>query len=549
MSVLAVCPSRNRPGAALATLASFEETRRGSRSRLVFVVDDDDELRDQYPPDCTIIVPATGCSGDAIRLALTPAVLADATVVGFLGDDNRFRTPGWDTVFDAALASPGIAYGDDGIQHERLPTSWWLSRALVDEWGLVPEPFRHLYTDNFWRDMGQGAGCLRYFPWISIEHLHPDVGKAQTDAVYQRSSAPSSPNATLDRQAYERWAATDRPRDVRRLRHLVSGGPIRVLADYHHPALYESLAILFEDRFGWELYRPIGPEWKYQRYWDFINLDMGFDWPAFLTPEGPYPEAYPRVKRGVTLDQARAMDWDYILCSVWQNQAGFARFAAEKGATFVHQIGNAKNAVDWGLPAKYLISAAVPVEGHDAVVYHQEFDTRLFVYRPPARTSRRVANFSLRFNWQGGAYADFVEAQRLAPEFDWHDYGTLYGELARQADVAEAMPACAFIWHDKPIGDGFGHVIHNAAAVGRPVVGHASYYRGRLAEPFWRDGETCIDLDRHPVAEAVELMREIMASPKRHRSMCEAMRDTFEAVVDFDADAARVKALLTGGTA
>lgn len=44
---------------------------------------------------------------------------------------------------------------------------------------------------------------------------------------------------------------------------------MRVLADYHHHDLFESLAILFEDRLGWELYRPIGMEWFDEGYWNF----------------------------------------------------------------------------------------------------------------------------------------------------------------------------------------------------------------------------------------------------------------------------------------
>lgn len=46
---------------------------------------------------------------------------------------------------------------------------------------------------------------------------------------------------------------------------------MKVLADHHHDDLYESLRILFEDRLGWELYRPIGTEWYTEGYWDVYN--------------------------------------------------------------------------------------------------------------------------------------------------------------------------------------------------------------------------------------------------------------------------------------
>ena len=44
---------------------------------------------------------------------------------------------------------------------------------------------------------------------------------------------------------------------------------IRILADFHHHALWESLRLVFEERFGWELYRPIGMDWFIEGYWLF----------------------------------------------------------------------------------------------------------------------------------------------------------------------------------------------------------------------------------------------------------------------------------------
>lgn len=555
--VLGIIPSRGRPEQAREALASFQATAESPTSRCVLIVDADDPTLPDYPAEFVHVVEPTGCMGGALALAL-PKIIGEATVVGVLGDDVRIRTPGWDLVFAKWLeARPGIAWGDDLNQGERQPSHWWVSRPIVDEFGMALPILRHLYMDTYWLVMGQGANCLRFFPDIVMEHLHPDVGKAQTDATYLRGSAPSSPNAFLDRAAFEAWRASpDRDAQVGHLRELIRGlrKEVNVLADFHHAALWESLELLF-GRFGWNLYRPIGPEWWDKKYWGFVNLGMKLNWTDFLGVDAPWrdevthfeldSEQYPRTTKGVTLRQAKAMGWDYVLGSVWQNQGGFSRFAVEQGAQFVHQIGNADNEVNWAIPAKYLISARIDAGNHPAVTYHQEFDTKVFRYRKPDG-ARRVANFVLRFDWQAVAYADFRKAQALAPDFEWADHGTLYGDLVKQADVARAMSAQSFIWHDKPIGDGYGHAIHNAAAVGRPIIGHARYYRGRLAEPFWRDGETCIDLDRHSIEEAVELMREITSNPKRHRAMCEAMYDTFRSTVSFDEDAAKVRALLTG---
>lgn len=556
MSVLGIIPSRGRPSQAREAAQSFLLTAVDPATRIVLVVDEDDPALPEYPADLTYVVPPTGNMVGALTLAL-PAIIGDATVIGMLGDDVRSRTQAWDATLSKWLESrPGIAWGDDLNQSYRKPSHWWISRPIVDEFGMAPSMLRHLYVDDYWLVMGQGARCLRFFPDIVMEHLHPDVGKAPVDETYLRASHPTSPNATLDRQAFEAWRGSpEQTAAAERLRQIVVANrtEVNILADYHHAALYESLALLFEDRFGWNLYRPVGQEWFTNRYWRFINLDMDLDWPDFLAVGRPgrevgghteYPsEQYPRPMKGVTLAQAREMPWDFVVATVWQHQESFYRLATELGADFVHQIGNAFNEVDWRIPAKYLISANLAPQSPRAVIYHQEFDLRVFRYQPPD-DSRRVANFSLRFNWQANAHAGFQAAEILAPDFEWADYGTLYGALTSQADVAREMSRQAFIWHDKPIGDGYGHVIHNAAAVGRPLIGHARHYRGRLAEPFWRDGETCIDLDRHSIQETVGLMREIMSNPARHRAMCEAMYETFRATVDFDEDARKVRALL-----
>jgi hypothetical protein len=288
-----MCPSRGRPDAARATLASFLANQRDPGSRIVFVVDKDDPTLRDYPQDYVYRVPPTGCMGDALRKAMVPEVLGDATSVGMIGDDNRFETPGWDVILDTHLTERiGVAYGDDGFQHERLPTAWWVSRPLVDAFGIAPKGLKHLYMDNWWKSLAEGAGCLRYFPDVSIPHLHPHITEgpnwllsAKSDPTYARGN--SRENARHDRTYFDQWTRRYRREDVRKARTIIGGGSDkrRVLADWHHPALWESLSILFEDRFGWELYSMGGVDWT-QHAWklssgppiewsmaDYLSLD------------------------------------------------------------------------------------------------------------------------------------------------------------------------------------------------------------------------------------------------------------------------------------
>ena len=122
-----------------------------------------------------------------------------------LGDDHLPRTEGWDTLLLAAIdamGGTGIAYGDDGIFGERLPTAPVISADIVSALGWMCVPaVHHMCVDVGWKDIGLGAGCLAYVPEVTIEHRHPIAAKAQWDGTYLASEAGKE----ADRAAYERW--------------------------------------------------------------------------------------------------------------------------------------------------------------------------------------------------------------------------------------------------------------------------------------------------------------------------------------------------------
>lgn len=115
--------------------------------------------------------------------------------IGYLGDDHRPDTYAWDTYFLAALAEhgPGIVYGDDGIQHENLPTACAISTPIIAALGhMAPPALTHMYCDTYWRDLGRGAGCLTYLPEVRITHQHPSAGHTPWDDSYRESNSTQS---------------------------------------------------------------------------------------------------------------------------------------------------------------------------------------------------------------------------------------------------------------------------------------------------------------------------------------------------------------------
>lgn len=113
------------------------------------------------------------------------------THVGFMGDDHRVRTRGWDQALTDAAGPLGIAYGDDLLQGVELPTAVVMGADIVRTLGqMVPPTLQHLFVDDYWKALGLGCGRLRYVPEVVIEHMHPSAGKAEMDASYEITNHP-----------------------------------------------------------------------------------------------------------------------------------------------------------------------------------------------------------------------------------------------------------------------------------------------------------------------------------------------------------------------
>jgi hypothetical protein len=321
---------------------------------------------------------------------------------------------------------------------------------------------------------------------------------------------------------------------------------VNVLADRHHSGLYHSLQLLAE-RMGWTLYTPIGMGWWDAGYWAFGKSTYNDDRLAqqFLVgvagpdglgtpPDGEFPD-WPI--NAVTLDEARVMNWAFVIATVPDNEPGLGRFADAMGARFIVQVGNTGQYVDWRRDPLVLSSSEMPLYGR-GVTYHQEMDP--IAYRRP--TEHRVAaSFVNCMPYMGSCWTLLQEAQGLGLPIGVYGIDGPDGIIKPNSLLVDMMAGVGWGWHDKAQGDGFGHVIHTWAAVGRPLIGHASHYRGKMAERFWKDGVTCIDLDQHSVAETVEMVRKMCAC--RHRDMSMAIRAEFDEI-DYDAEAEQIRELL-----
>jgi hypothetical protein len=192
--ILIVVPSRsngnNREANVDRFIEAWKETTEGY-SDLLVSLDDDDEHR--YPRHLDVIYTVD----PNVRFVpkLNKAALrfnGRYKAIAFFGDDHLIRTK-WETEFLTFFEennNMGIAYGNDLLQYDKLPTAVCMTSNMIRALGyMVPTQLQHMYADNFWLDLGKATNTIKYFPHIIFEHLHPDNGKAVRDAQYAHAAA------------------------------------------------------------------------------------------------------------------------------------------------------------------------------------------------------------------------------------------------------------------------------------------------------------------------------------------------------------------------
>jgi len=347
---------------------------------------------------------------------------------------------------------------------------------------------------------------------------------------------------------------------------------MKVLADFHHQALFHSLYRLFETRLGWELYRPIGKEWWEQGFWkvynhpntaeQFLGLHQGTEVPHDVHGD-PLPEVerknlhytiedgvyyikdltFGTTHRAVRLDKFREMDFDIVIASMPQHVVPYQTLIqqCQPHAKLVFQMGN-----NWQIPPgvqNAMVSARIdgyhPGHNQQIVSYHQEFDLDVFKYEPPK--FHNIINSYVHYMKKPSLFTNVMSALP-----GW--VGTTYGagmqlQLQGAPAVANAMKDSAFTWHYKPGGDGYGHVLYSSYACGRPAVVYGAHYRGCLASELLQDGVTCIDTSIRTGTEIVEALK-YHSEPERHAKMCENAYNRFRECVDFDLEEGRLRLFL-----
>jgi hypothetical protein len=207
------CPSRGRPKDAIALAESFARTT--SQAQLYFLVDNDDPTKDDYPQSDTLIGEPTGDPTGPLNRA---ALASEADIVGFIGDDSRLVTPGWDVLVEGALRTPGFAWGSDG--HDApWPSTVFISSSIVRALGyMVPVTLRRGFFDSAWVELAERTQTARV---VQANFPHDNSKGDPTSLNYDPAYRVNPAIIAADEVAFRTWVATQMPRDIQTVRHLV----------------------------------------------------------------------------------------------------------------------------------------------------------------------------------------------------------------------------------------------------------------------------------------------------------------------------------------
>jgi hypothetical protein len=384
---------------------------------------------------------------------------------------------------------------------------------------------------------------------------------------------------------------------------------MKVLVDLHHTDLYRSFQLLFEKRFGWEVYRPLGREWFDRGYFyhprddEVIGLLTeqcpfipGKHKTVFDAPEGVlFRNANPdgMLFRWMTLDEVHSLD--YIVCSVYRNEQQFWKLKKDFGlkAPIIRYTGNGGEQVDPSkfdifLPAllchyeEYVKSGRKP-----GILYHPEFDLNRYCPGPlpvDQKIIRTFLNFIYHHRDSGAwspweqwcrycGYADEIKALHLihglgtpppGVEVDldviidisfekmglghlkdrskWPDLKFNRGEPPNHEVIANLMKHSNIVVHAKTSPpEGYGFVVHQIAASGRPMV-IPQHYKQLSAVKFLQHRETCLFITGENEEDKANFKWAM--EPENNQRMSETMHKRFLENVNFEDEAAKIRALL-----
>lgn len=343
---------------------------------------------------------------------------------------------------------------------------------------------------------------------------------------------------------------------------------MRCLVDYHHGDLHWSLHSLFENRLGFDLYHPVGHDWFKEGFWRIAevygNAPDTIDQFLAISEDTEHFDQFKRLngiateyrdhwkvwdpthgydRNCVTFNQFRNWHWDLIIATLPCQEEPFRQLAKEKGCAFAVQMGNYKQTTS----AKHVLYSApyAPTAGQNALYYHQEVDRGLLFYEPPRRQLDGRPRITSMVNLHPNAEVWEAYLNEM-PDCAFYAFGANCpdGPLKGCVEIAPWLRNSNLGWNLKPF-DGFSHTAMAWYASGRPCVVRMSdiMASGMDAPNLFEDGVTCLAIDGLSVQDGAKKIRHAL-EPEENLRMCEAARDRFKVVCNYDLEELQIRGWL-----
>ena len=339
-----------------------------------------------------------------------------------------------------------------------------------------------------------------------------------------------------------------------------------IFSDFHQQDLFYSLQLLFQKRLGYNLFRPIGLEWYKEGFWkvydhpdtaeQFLGMRQGYQPKDGTLPLNdeivPLHDYYickdehnNSSNKAITLEQFKKMDIDIVIASIPQHIKPFKELAKMKGAKFIFQMGNVFPEVNLNEIPNLMANTLpqnIPLTCN-YIQYHQEFDLNIF--KPSDFSPTKLITNFINILGNNGGYVDYLSLKAEMPDWTFKSYGARNddGIMNTTEEIATQMQRSAWGFHSKAMGDGYGHILYNWFACGRPIITRLSDYKDKLGEELLVDMETCLLLDNRSYAELYYIISTL--PPIKYDWMCQQVHNRFLDKVNYDLEEIKIKEFLS----
>jgi len=340
-------------------------------------------------------------------------------------------------------------------------------------------------------------------------------------------------------------------------------------ADFHQASLAFSLRLLAK-RLNAQIFFPIGEDWANKRIWlihkpynyskDTVKQYLGID--HRYKPIDGTPALHPHLQKkwdhftsvdSVTGDTIKYLSFsqfikypiDIIIASIPDHWETFTKLAKayKPEAKVICQMGNMFNEVNSYIEngtIKNLMSSTIPFElpvNINKIFYHQEFPLEIFK-RQPIHNNKNIYSFVNCFQISELFKEDeqiFKNVEKKMADWSFKSYGASNrdGFVSGLAELADKMNESTFVWHTKRGGDGYGHIVLNAAFLGKPLITKNTYYQNKLGGKFMQDGFNAVCIDNLSIDQIVNKIT-YYSTEEHYKVLSDNLYRTAIETVNFD---------------